>query len=836
MKRLFYTNAQYIRNKIYIRGYEDGKFFSYSTPYKPTIFLPTSEETSWKSIYGSPLKPVEMQSINAMTEYVSGIKTTVDVHGFVEAGEQAYAYISDLIPGDLEYERDLIKTLIFDIETETEGGYASAEDPFQKINAITAWINGFGFLTWGLGKYEAEVAEEYRAFDNEGDMLLDFLRFWWHEKPDIISGWNIDFFDTPYIVNRVAKYYDRELLRLMSPWKLLPEMSKDKKGNPTCSIPGISSYDYLNLYKKFCLEPRESYSLNSIASVELNERKVDYSEYDSMHDLYKNDWKKFIEYNIHDVNLVKRLDDKLKFFDLAIKYTYLAKANFEDSFGTVKYWDIYIYNDLKKQNIAVPPKKMNRDAEYPGGYVKDPIVGLHDWISTYDLNSLYPSLIVQHNLSPETILDRDPYPSSLPEKADIVNMILERKFDNLRLYNDDITMAANGYYFSREKQGFLPNMIERIYDMRKQYKKLMLEAEQHYEDHGDENSKIMQVQYNATQHALKILMNSVYGALGNAWFRYFDPRIAEAITLTGQTVIKWTEIEVNKYLNELLQSENEDYVVGIDTDSVFVRLDSFVHKLYKDNLPDKSTVVAMLSKFSDDKLIPMMADGYKDFSDYLNAYKERLVIKNEVIGDKGVFVKRKRYVINVYSNEGTIYHEPKLKVRGLEIVRTSTPESCRKSIKEAVKVMFEGGEDAVQEYITEFKKKFLKMDAVDVAFPRGVSELEKWISNSSYTKGTPIHVRGSILYNNLLESKGLSDKYESIKEGEKVKFLYLEMPNPINENVIAFTNFLPPELGLEDFIDYETQFEKAFITPIKTILDAAGWAVEKQNTFDDLFS
>lgn len=835
MKGLFYTNAQYLRNKVYIRGYEDGKFFSYSTSYQPTIYLPTSEESDWHTIHGHNLKPVQLNSIKDMLEYVSGIKDTTDVHGFTETSEQPYSYISELIPGDVVYDRELIKTLIIDIETETQGGFGSPNNPFQRINAITIWMNGFGFVTWGLGRFEPSDDKEYRAFTDEGDMLLDFLRFVWHEKPDIVSGWNIDFFDIPYIVERVLQHYDKEWLRLLSPWKLMPEKRYDSKDNIMYTIPGVTSYDYMNLYKKFCLEPRESYSLNAIAAVELDEKKIDYSEYDSMHDLYMNNWSKFIEYNIHDVTLVKRLDDKLKYFDLAIKYAYLAKTNFDDVFGTVKYWDVYIYNYLKSRKISVPPRKNKKDVEYPGGYVKDPIVGLHDWISTFDLNSLYPSIIVQWNISPETILERAPYPSHIPEKTDIVDQILNKEYDNLRLLNDNITMTANGYYFSREKQGFIAEMVDNIYNMRKEYKNLMLQQEKLYEETKDEKAKILQGQYNATQHALKIQINSLYGAMGNSWFRYFDPRMAEAITVTGQTVIKWTEKVVNGYLNSILKTD-EDYVVGIDTDSVFVRLDGLVNKLYKGNLPETSQVIDVLSKFSDDKLVPVMHEGYKEIFEYLNCFKERLVIKNEVIGDKGIFVKRKRYVINVHINEGTRYHEPKLKVRGLEIVRTSTPESCRNSIREAVKLMFSGGEVAVQEYIKEFKKEFLTLPIESTAFPRGASEIKKWEDDKTYLKGTPIHVRGCILFNNLINSKDISDKYLKIEDGSKIKFVYLVLPNPIHENVISFPNFLPPEFDLHEYVDYETQFEKAFIAPLKTILDAAGWSVEPQNSLDDLFS
>jgi len=385
MKGFFYTNVQLIHKKIYVRGYKDGDYFSDTLHYKPTIFVPSKEDTGWRSLNGDMIKPVVMRDIQSMTEYVDGAKGSMSIHGFTEQNEQVYAYINELIPDDVKYDPNLIRSLFFDIETETEGGYGQAwDDPFQKINAITIWMKDLGFIVWGLhNSYEPKSDDvEYRMFDDEGDLLHDFCKTFAHERPDIITGWNIDFFDVPYIINRIEKYYNPDWVKLLSPWKLKPRESS-QMGDRIYDIPGVTSYDYMRLYKKFNLAPRESYSLNSIASVELGEKKVDYSEYDSLHDLYKNNWEKFIDYNIKDTNLVKRLDDKLKFIDLAITYGYIAKVNLEDVFGTVKYWDVYIHNHLYKKKIAVPPKVRNHsDVSYPGGYVKDPITGMHECIAS----------------------------------------------------------------------------------------------------------------------------------------------------------------------------------------------------------------------------------------------------------------------------------------------------------------------------------------------------------------------------------------------------------------------------------------------------------------------
>lgn len=841
MKGFFYTNVQLMNKRMYVRGYKDGEYITDTISYKPTIYIPTQEDSEWRSLDGNRLKPIKMTSIDSMTEYVSSVGLSMPVYGFTEHQESVYSFINELMPDDVKYDSSIIRKLIFDIEIESDGGFPDIwGNPYQRINAITIWMKDLGFITWGLHNSYTPMddSEEYRMFDDEGEMLHDFCKTFAHEKPDIISGWNIDGFDIPYIINRISNHFNPDWVKLLSPWKLKPR-ERVSREDRSYDIPGVTSFDYMRLYKKFNLSPRESYSLNSIASVELGEKKVDYSEFTSLLELYKNDWQKFIEYNIHDVRLVASLDEKMKFFDLAITYAYLAKVKFEDVFGTVKYWDVYIHNHLYKKKIAVPPKIRNsNDVSYPGGYVKNPLVGMHSWIGSFDLNSLYPNIIVQYNLSPETFVESvEPYKSNSPDKEDIVQGIINGTIDRSVIESNDVILAANGWYFTKEKQGFLPEMVETGYEMRKHYKGLMIKAQEEYERTMDPKTKILAGQYEAMQYALKISLNALYGALGNVYFRYFDVRLAEAVTLTGQATILLTEKNTNEYLNKVIGTKDKDYVVGIDTDSVFLCLDEFIKKVYGGNAPDdKTKVIDVMDRFSEDKLIPIMSDGYDRLYEYLNAFKQRMVIKRESLGDKGLWVAKKRYVINVHDNEGVRYHEPKLKIKGLEIVRTSTPEICRDAIKEAVKVMFDKGESETQEYIRRFRKLFTESPPDKIAFPRGVNNIEKWSTPEwGYGLGTPIHIRASIIYNKAIEKFELDKKYEPIRNGDKIKFLYLKKPNPVYENVISFPTFLPPEIGLDEYIDYDLQFEKAFISPIKNLLDAIGWEVEEKNSLEDLF-
>lgn len=840
MSDFFYTNVIENRGMIYYRGYKDGEQILGHENFEPSVFIPTKEDSEWKTIHGESLQKKSFGSIRKLLDFVEAHKDVMDIHGFSRRNDQAYAWINEKCPGDILSNREDIRILIFDIETESEGGFPDYwEDPWQKVNAITAYMDHLGYVTWGLMRsYEDEDPDyDYRRFDTEEEMLHDFFKFIAHEKPDAISGWNIDRFDIPYLINRVKMYFNPGWVSLLSPWKLQPNLNSDKDGNRTYSIPGIAMFDYFKLYKKFELSPRESYSLNNIAYIELGEKKLDYSEYDSMHDLYKENWQKFIAYNKRDVELVKRIDDKRKFFDLAITYAYLAKVNWEDVYGTVRYWDVYIYNHLYRGKIAVPPEKNNQSHSYPGGFVKEPKIGMHRWIGSFDLNSLYPNVMVEWNISPDTILDRDPFPSSHPEKEDIVKMIVNEKFDNYQIKNENILMAANGYYFSREKQGFIPEIVENMYSMRKEYKKKMSQKNKEAEKTRNPKTKIEAQQYDSIQHAYKIALNSLYGALGSRWFRYFDIRMAEAITCTGQAVIKTTEKNVNKYLNRVLKNETDkDYVIAIDTDSVFVNFEDLLIKIYGSKIPDVNTVIDTLDKISRDKMIPMMATGYVKLHEYLNTFKPRMEIDREVLGDQGIWVAKKKYVINVWDNEGVRYHEPHFKIRGLEIIRTSTPEAVRDAIKKSVRVIFDGGESAVQDYIKKFREEFFEYDYSKIAFPRGINDLDKWLnSDGSFRSGIPIHVRAAALYNRYLSTKKLLKKCDVIKEGEKIKFIYLKMPNPLHENVIGFPVFMPKEFELEDYIDYDLQFAKTFLSPIKIILDALKWEVEPKASLEDLF-
>jgi len=544
----------------------------------------------------------------------------------------------------------------------------------------------------------------------------------------------------------------------------------------------------------------------------------------------KNDcWNKFTSYNIIDVELVDRLEDKMKLIELAITMAYDAKANYADVFSQVRMWDTIIYNYLKKRNIVIPPKeKTEKDSKYAGAYVKEPVPGLYDWIVSFDLTSLYPSLIMQFNISPETLVE-DKHPSITVDK--VLNQQL-----TFGLYKD-YAVCANGSMYRKDVKGFLPELMDKIFKERSIYKKKMLAAKQQYEKTPTKELEKEIARCNNIQMARKIQLNSAYGSVGNQYFRYFKLENAEAITLSGQVAIRWIENKLNQYLNKVLKTKEVDYVIASDTDSVYLNMGSLVQKIYKGREKTTQGIVSFLDKVCKVELEKYIESCYEELAEYLNAYEQKMYMKRECIADRGIWTAKKRYILNVWDSEGVRYEEPKLKMMGIEAVKSSTPAPCRQMIKDGLKLMMNGTEDDVIKFIDKCREEFKKLPPEQIAFPRTASDVRKYHSSSTiYAHKTPIHIRGALLFNHYIKEKKLTNKYSLIGNGEKIKFVYLKKPNIIQENIISFIQDFPKELGLDKYIDYELQFEKSFIDPLKSILDSIGWSVEKTVNLELFFA
>ena len=827
----FYTNVVQWGNDILVREYKNGKRHNRKVKYSPTLFVPVKKETGYRTLDGDPVMPYSFDSIKESKKFITQYKDQPHlVYGF---DRFAYTYLSETYAQNIDWDSNNIYIATIDIEVKSENGFPDPEKAEEEMLSITIKNQMTkNIVVWGIGDFINEREDvTYVRCDNEVDLLTKFINFWSADYPDIITGWNTEFFDMPYLVNRIRKVLGEDKTKQLSPWGIVNARSVYSYGRDQqiYDIFGVANIDYLQLYRKFTYSNQESYSLDHIASVELGEKKLQ-NPYDTFRDWYTNDFQSFIEYNIVDVELVDRIDDKMKLMDLLLTMAYDSKVNYEDVFGTVKYWDVLIFNFLKKRNIVIPQKKVNQKPEkFEGGYVKEPHVGHHKWVVSFDLNSLYPHLIMQYNISPETLVPKMINGLSVDKMLDGVDIDIP----------DNTTVTPNGALFRKDRTGFLPKLMSGIYNDRTTYKKKMLQAKQDYENTKDKKYLNDISRYNNIQMAKKISLNSAYGAIGNQWFRYYDLAIAEGITTAGQLSIRWIEKKVNEYLNKLLETDNKDYVVASDTDSIYVTLDGLVSKVFKEGTPTVK-IVNFLDKVAEEKLESFIDKSYKDLAQYVSAYNQKMFMKREVIADKAIWTAKKRYILNAWDVEGVRYKEPQLKIMGIEAVKSSTPAPCRAKIKDALKIMMQGDASDLNKFLQEFRKEFDNLTPEDIAYPRSTNGLKKYYSDSSiYRKGTPMHIKGALIHNHMLSERKLVNKYPFIRDGDKCKFIQLKQPNPLGANVISFLSELPKELDIHRYIDYDIQFEKSFIEPLVFITDKLGWHVDRtygtQSTLEGFF-
>lgn len=854
----FYTNITSYGDYIYCLGYRDGKRFCEKTAFSPTFYIPTRDETNFKTIEDTYLKPLKFDSIKKARNWV---KEMEDVDNFKFFGTTNYCaqFVLEEFGDNVEYDTSLINIGTLDIEVESDDGFPVPELAAHPIITIGHHNSKTGiYHVWGLKEYDISICKiknfdkskiRYYKCDSEHELLFKFLTWWadFENVPDILTGWFTRMFDIPYLINRIKNTMGETHAKKLSPVGRIKEKSERIKNSnkeaQVYEIDGISQLDYKEVFEKFSFSfgKQESYTLDHIAHVVLGENKLSYEEHGNLHTLYKKDPQKFVDYNIRDVQLVVRMQEELDFIGIALSIAYRAGCNYIDSLGTVKIWDNIVYRDFAKKGYVTKIKKYQPKMSFPGGYVKSPKIGKSKWIASFDLASQYPNLLIQYNMSPETI-------TGDIEEGLKFETLLAGDFKN----TSKNSISASGVHFNIEKRGMIPALVKGIFEERKVFKAEMFEKNKELEkikkkiqtnDTPELRSEMGLVKTKATlldnqQHAIKILMNSLYGALGNPGFLYFDVRVTTAITTSGQLSILWAEKSINNYLNSLFKT-NDDYIIAIDTDSLYVDLSKLVDKIYGDKANDPantSEIIDFMDKVCSEKILPVLKKSYEKLYELLPGFENRMEMDREVLADSGIWTAKKKYILNIHDNEGVRYSTPKLKVSGIEAIKSSTPQHCRNKLKESFNIVISGTENDMHKFIAEFKKDFFNLEPHEVAFPRSVSNLtDRADPKTIYGKATPIHVRGSLLYNYHIKQKNLEKLYEEIKAGEKIKFFYLKIPNTIHENVIAFPQYLPEELGLHPFIDYEKQFEKSFISPLKNLLDKIGWTTEKVNTLESFF-
>ena len=840
----FYTNVERLGNNIVWRGYENGRKFSRKVKFSPTLYLPTKQEAEYLSLVGD--NPIAPKKFDTMAEARDFIERYKDVEGFDVYGNVNYVaqFIQENYPTAIKFDPSLITIFSYDIEIDISTGYANIDEADKPVTAIACkssksdTYNLLGLKDYDKHKTVTGIDPEniqFMKFDTEEALLLRFIQLWKAADPDVITGWNVEFFDVAYIINRIIRLFGEEKAKELSPWRSFRKKSVEVFGKTqtTYVIAGIAVVDYMDAFKKFGYKygTQQSYKLDHVAYTVLGEKKLSYAEYGNLSTLYEKNPQLYLDYCLKDTHLIQRFEDQTGLLSLVFTVAYKGGSNYNEAFGTVGIWDTTIYRALMQKKI-VPKVKGSPPTErvgLAGGFVKDPQVGMHRWVVSFDLNSLYPHLMLQYNMSPETYM-------SFIREAVSQDMVLEGRYRNSTEY----AVCANGVCFRKDKKGIIPEIIEGYYAERAEIKKQMLAAESELQLATTEEmrNKLKRdiVQYHNSQMALKIAMNSLYGATANMHFIYYINEMAEAITTSGQLSIKWAGKTVNNYMNKLLKTSDVDYVAYTDTDSIYVDMSKLVEMTFGTVDIDRAVGEKFLDDVCKTKIEKIIAAGYDELAETMGAYRNAMVMKREKISDKTIFIAKKRYIMNTLNSEGVHYEKPKVSVTGIEAVRSSTPEVCRSKFIEAFGVIVNEGEEQVQEFIKQFREQFDKLSPEEIGKVSGTDNIERYQDPSAvYKKGCPIHVRGCLLYNHRLKTLKLDQKYQPIRSGDKIKFVYLKTPNPLMENIVSFVDVLPEEMGLGPYIDREKQFDKVFLDPLQHILDAVGWQSIKVDTLERFF-
>ena len=839
----FYTSIEKQSNFLLYRGYNDeGNRVKQKVKFKPTYYLDSKHQNpKYKGLDRAPIDPMTFNSMSDANEFA---RTYDGVSTFKIYGNSRHvpAFIQTQFPNEISFKRDLVDIGNIDIETAFGDGFPDCDNPVNEILTIAYKSSKDDtYRVWGLKPYDEtqsqlDVKIDYMQFGSEEKMLLHFIDWWANPEntPDVITGWNIRFFDIPYMVARMTHLLGEQNTKRLSPWGSIRIGEVKFMGNSqrVVTLSGVSQLDYMDLFKKFAYTygNQESYSLNHIASVVLGEKKLDYSEVGSLRNLYDADYQMFVDYNIKDVELIERFEEKMGLITLVITTAYIGGVNYTDTLGTTAIWDSIIYRRLMRQR-TVPRLNQLKPSEYiiksgtdsiAGGYVKDVVKGMSEWVMSFDLNSLYPNIIIQNNMSPETLI---PY-------SFVENVVPEVLLGTDKKAPEGIAMAGNGSVYRKDVKGIIPEIVEELYTKRVEIKERTIGYKKQLAKDEDNQSLIREVTRNETlQMSVKILLNSLYGAIANQHFRYYDPQIAEGVTLTGQTVIRTAEKAVNEEIQKFLkESDLKDRVIAIDTDSVYITAKDIIDK-FKPKDP-----VKFLDEFGNRVIEPALNRAFDIYAKRTNAYSDRMVMKREAIADRGIWTAKKRYILNVHNNEGVQYAEPKIKMMGIEAIKSSTPQVCRIAMKEILKVIMGGSEEKTQEAIALFKEHLKTLSPDLIAFPRGISDATKWMDKDViYQKWTPMHVRAALLHNHHVKKNGLDKEYELIYNCDKIKYIHLMLPNPVKENIFGFKERFPEELNLNKYINYELQFKKSFIEPLNMILETLNWSDEKRVSLQDFF-
>jgi len=830
----FYTACALKGNKILVRGYRNGARFTDTIAFKPSLFIKTDKQTKYRTLNGVKVNRMKFDTLYDCRQFLDQYRELDDcpIYGNTDFITQ---YLMETYPSEVEYDLSQIKVAHLDLECETEGGFPDLDNPNERINLMTIRISG---VTYVITSKPVDLPDcKVILTSSEKELIKKTFEVISKEDADIISGWNIKLFDIPYIIGRAKLFFDESEIQSWLPFGLMKMRETDIGGKSykIYEFPGYTILDYMDLYKKFSGTSQESYALNHIAKVELDAQKLDYSEYGSLREFYTQNFQKFAEYNVQDTLLVEQLDNKLKLIDLAVSIAYEAKITYDTVFFATRIWETICCDYLAQKNI-VPPLKRSyaKDDQFVGAYVKEVTPGLYKNVVSFDATSLYPSIIMQWNISPETCTHKD---SSL--NADDFLRSKRKDIPDFIEHAESISscLACNGSMFTREIKGFIPILIEKTFNQRKEAKNKMIELEKEYEKTKNKDLLPRIAALKIRQSVKKILANSLYGCLGNPAFVYSSPELATAVTVTGQVIIRKAEMAMNDYIQHLTK-DDKDYVLAVDTDSVYLNLNAVVEKVSaKTEIAD---VTQFIHEVCEQKIQPQFKKEMELLAYTLGCPENKIFFKREAIASAGMFIAKKRYALLMQDLEGVRFADPKLKIMGLETARSSTPAVVRSKLKDCIKIILTKTPEQLREYVDEFYDEFMALPIEDIASPRGVKGIEKYTDSSAiYKSGTPIATKAALLHNAHVKKLKLDKEIVPIKENDKMKFVFVKVPNPYGmggrDAVIGFIGKPPEKFELEKYIDRKKQFDKTFGEPLDNILQAIGWSINQQVTLESFF-
>jgi len=855
-----YRNVAYLYREQMMRVFtwdEAGKRVHYDSSYEPYVYVETATNPVATSIFNTGLKKVTFKNQMERSRYLK----SGSIKRVFENLPPAQQFLVDTYWEDNdkpEFSTNPLKVYFLDIETYSVDTFPNVDDPQHQINVITVYDTlSKTFITWGLANdYKSENENvRYIRCNDEPTLLTKFIDFIEGDYPDILSGWNSEFFDIPYIINRINLVLGENAANRLSPVGSVyfrTVMGKFGKEQKRYHIDGVACIDYLDIYKRFGMGMRESYKLDAIGELELGENKVDYGD-QSIAELADSNWKLFVDYNIQDVNLLVKLEAKLKYLELLRMLAYAGCTTFEAALGSLSIITGLCAIKARHKKVRIPT--FIRDVvegKNEGAYVSEPQKGFQQHIISFDANSLYPNVMISLNLSPETkigkIISKDDKEIAIQHVNGQVFKLTPQKF--IKFVNDEkIAISKAMVLFSQKKQGIIPEIVDSYYQRRVEIKKLLKKAKTKIADLSTESPEYRELQHNLEylniqQFTIKILINSIYGYFGNKHSSLGDDDIARSITLTGQAVIKHSNqllIDFVKANSAVTDEELKTYspIIYNDTDSSYVSIKKIVeHKGIK--LKDAKGKITKEYYSIVQQIEDHLNVGIKEWgTKVLKSTDCRLVFKREAIADAGLFLQKKRYVLHVLDDEGIPCS--KFKYTGVEVVRTTMPGPIKPYVKKIIETMLlTQSQQETNKVFNETYDIFKKLPVEDIAFVMGIKGYEKYANRSegfNTVKGMPIHVKAAYFYNKMLERLNIVNDYEKLGTGDKIRYFYISQPNKFGLSVIGYKYYYPKEFGNVIVPDREKMFEKIVYSVTERFYDCVGWKVKSPSMMaqTDLF-